>query len=145
MNEVNQTTDATNRIPEQISQIVEKIFAAAQPGAVYSAPVVSGDYTVITASEVTAGGGFGFASGFSQQKSEQAQGDAQAAASPGGSGGGGGGGGGSSGRPVAVVVIGPDGVRVKPVLDATKLALAGITAWGAMWMMFRDMRKMRKH
>jgi hypothetical protein len=36
-----------------------KIFAAAQPGAVFGPPIVCGEYTVITASEVGAGGGFG--------------------------------------------------------------------------------------
>jgi hypothetical protein len=32
---------------------------------------------------------------------------------------------------VAVIVIGPDGVSVKPVFDGTKLGLAALTAWGA--------------
>ena len=44
---------------EQTAAMVEKIFAAAQPGAVYGQPVASETYTVITAAEVTSGGGFG--------------------------------------------------------------------------------------
>jgi hypothetical protein len=36
------------------------------------------------------------------------------------------------GRPVAIIAIGPDGVRVKPVVDVTKVALAGLTAWVSM-------------
>ena len=41
-------------------------------------------------------------------------------------------------RPVAVVVASPEGVRVEPVIDLTKLALAGLTAVGFMvGMMFR--------
>jgi uncharacterized spore protein YtfJ len=44
---------------EQIASVLEKIYAAAQSGAVYSEPVTSGNYTVITASEIAAGGGFG--------------------------------------------------------------------------------------
>ncbi len=31
------------------------------------------------------------------------------------------------GRPVAAIVIGPDGVQVKPVLDLTKLSLTALT------------------
>ena len=96
----------------------EKIFSASQPGAVYSAPVTSGEHTVITASEVMAGGGYGYGSGSSPEDNA--------------SGGGGGGGGFSNGRPVAAIVIGPDGVRVEPIVDVTKLAIAGVTVWGAM-------------
>jgi uncharacterized spore protein YtfJ len=78
-------------------KVVDKLYMAAQPGAVFGPPVVVGDYMVITASEVAAGGG----------------------------------GGGSLGRPIAAIVIGPNGVKVRPIVDATKLALAAITAWGA--------------
>ena len=66
-------------------------------------------------------------------------------AEQGNSGGGGiGGGGGASGRPVAIIIIGPDGVTVKPVFDITKIALAGITAWGAMLGVLRRVRKASK-
>ena len=111
-------------VPESAERMAERIFAAAQPGAVYSEAVTAGSYTVITASEVTAGGGFGFGQGHGPtdtgQESERAP-----------SGAGGGGGGGSMGRPVAVITIGPDGVAVKPVVDATKIVLGALTAWGA--------------
>jgi uncharacterized spore protein YtfJ len=56
-------------------------------------------------------------------------------------GGGPGGGGGSNGRPIAVIVIGPDGVTVKPMVDATRVALASITALGAMLMMLGKMMR----
>lgn len=110
---------------------MEKLFVAAQPGAVFGAPVVSGDYTVITASEVGAGGGFGSGRGTGFAASARAT---EAASSPQGEGGGMGGGGGASGRPIAVIVIGPNGVEVKPIFDATKLTLTAITALGAMLM-----------
>jgi uncharacterized spore protein YtfJ len=114
-------------------EFVEKIFAGAQPGTVFSAPVVSGDYTIITASEVMAGGGFGFGYGSGSIPTPEQQGGEAGPAPTSqdgtGSGGGGGGGGGSSGRPVAAIVIGPDGVKVEPVVDATKIALAAIGAW----------------
>jgi uncharacterized spore protein YtfJ len=47
-------------------------------------------------------------------------------------GGGGGGGGRTLSRPVAVIVASPEGVRVEPVVDPTKIALAAITAAGFM-------------
>lgn len=129
---------------EQLSGMIEKIYSAAQSSAVYSEPVTVGNYTVITASEVVAGGGFGSGLGLEAPKTSPTQPEetSQPQAQPTGGGGGGvGGGGGSSGRPVAVIIIGPDGVTVKPVVDATKIALAGVTAWGTMIMLLRRMRK----
>ncbi len=134
----------------------EKIFAAAQPGAVYSQPVTAGNYTVITASEIAAGGGFGSGVGFGpatptapkQPGEEGAQ--AEQANRGGGptllqhmSWGGIGGGGGSTGRPVAMIIMGPDGVTVKPVVDLTKIALAGLTAWTTMRVVLRKARRIR--
>jgi uncharacterized spore protein YtfJ len=109
-------------------EVIEKIFAATQPGTVFSAPVVSAPYTIITASEVVAAGGFGFGSGSAPTSATNgtAANDQprQVAAS-----GGGGGGGGSAGRPVAAIIIGPDGVKIEPIVDPTKIALAAIGAW----------------
>ncbi|HEY4384072.1 MAG TPA: hypothetical protein VGN34_06300, partial [Ktedonobacteraceae bacterium] len=105
---------------EQFAGMLEKIYRAAQPGAVYSEPVTAGNYTVITASEIAAGGGFGSGSGsaglttFPKQQKETSPLQAEPAN---GGGSGMGGGGGSSGRPVAVIIIGPEGVTVKPVVD----------------------------
>jgi len=104
---------------------LDKFMAAANPNVVFSHPVEKGGYTVITASEITAGGGFGYGSGSSRQAGQSDE-------IEGAGGQGGGGGGGSSGRPVAVISIGPDGVKVQPIVDVTKLALAAVTAWGAM-------------
>jgi uncharacterized spore protein YtfJ len=117
-------------------RMLEKIYAAAQPGAVFSAPVVSGEYTVITASSVTAGGGFGFGSGVGPA------GDQSADATAGG--GGGGGGGGSAARPIAAIVIGPDGVKVKPIVDASKIAMAAISAWATVALTMMRLRRARK-
>ncbi len=44
---------------------------------------------------------------------------------------GGGGGGFAQSRPVAVIVIDRDGVRVEPVVDVTKLGLAALTVFGS--------------
>jgi uncharacterized spore protein YtfJ len=132
---------------EQLSRVLEKIYAAAQPGAVYSEPVTVGNFTVITASEIAAGGGFGSGSGFgSPTTSQKHEGETsgQEAQPTNSVGGGMGVGGGSRGRPVAIIIIGPDGVTVKPVVDATKIALAGVTAWGTMFMLLRRMRRASK-
>jgi uncharacterized spore protein YtfJ len=132
MNEPGETANS-----EQFGlQVVEKIFGTARASAVFSEPVTTGAYTVITASEVTAGGGFGSGHGFGPV----ATGDAPATGG-GGGGGGAGGGGGSSGRPVAVIVVGPDGVQVKPIFDLTKVGLAVLTAWAAMLMTLIKVRR----
>jgi hypothetical protein len=46
------------------------------------------------------------------------------------------------GRPVAAITIGPDGVRVEPIVDATKIAIALFTTIGAMALMFSRMMKL---
>lgn len=121
---------------EQASAMLAQLLAAAQPGAVYSQPVAHGEYTIITASEVGAGGGFGFGLGFGTPAGP----GAATQAPPGNGGGGSAGGGGSGGRPVAVIVIGPGGVEVKPVLDITKIGLVALATWGAALVALRKLR-----
>jgi uncharacterized spore protein YtfJ len=118
------------QVRHQSNEFFDKILAAAEPSAVFSAPVVSGAYMVITASEVFAGGGFGFGGGAGP--AEHSGQPESGVAGPGAmaSGSGGGGGGGSHGRPVAAVIIGPDGVKVRPIIDATRVALAVTGALG---------------
>jgi uncharacterized spore protein YtfJ len=130
---------------EQAAAMLEKLFAAAQPGAVYGQPVGSERYTVITAAEVTSGGGFGMGLGLGPASRSQAKAAPTAEAAPpegGQTGGGGlGGGGGAMARPVAIIAIGPEGVRIKPVVDVTKVALAGLTAWATMLGLLRARRR----
>jgi uncharacterized spore protein YtfJ len=135
---------------EQGVGLMEKLMAVAQPGAVYSEPLASGEYTVITASEVSVGMGFGFGTGGGTVPGP-AKGETAAADEPesqeaegGGFGGGGGGGGFSMGRPVAVISIGPAGVQVQPVRDVTKIALAFLTAAGSMLFMLSRMRRLSR-
>jgi uncharacterized spore protein YtfJ len=83
---------------------------------VFAEPVRIGDRVVIPAASIEFSGGFGFG------------GDAN-------SNGGGGGGGYQAGRPVAIIEAGPTGVRVKPVVDFTRVGLtvvaAALTVWRA--------------
>jgi uncharacterized spore protein YtfJ len=58
-----------------------------------------------------------------------------------GIGGGGGGGGAAGGRPVAVIIIDQEGVRVEPVVDVTKVALAFFTMLGSVFVMGAKIRK----
>jgi uncharacterized spore protein YtfJ len=114
----------------ELDKLFDKVLAAAQPSAVFSPPVVSGAYTLITASEVMAGGGLGFGTGTGPTSTPQVNGKATTAGGI-AQGSGGGGGGGSYGRPIAAILIGPDGVKIQPIADATKIALAAIAAWSS--------------
>ena len=116
---------STDEGRERLLATMQDIFAAAR-ARVYSEPVQVGDRTIITASEVVSGGGFGFGSGMGAAPEADGATESEGA----GGGAGGGGGGGSSARPVAVIIVDRDGVDIRPVYDATKVALAGITAAG---------------
>jgi uncharacterized spore protein YtfJ len=98
---------------------------------VYGQPVEHEGSLIIPAAEVVAGMGFGAGYGAGGPQDEDG----------GGSGGGGGGGGKTVSRPVAVIVADQNGVRVEPVVDPTKIALAALTAFG---FMFGTLAKMRK-
>ncbi|MFP4393733.1 MAG: hypothetical protein ACLFTI_00580 [Anaerolineales bacterium] len=129
--------------------LLEKIFDVAKPEAVYGEPVTKGEHTVITASEMSVGLGFGYgmgggvAPGPARAKNEE-DGEGDENEAPGGEygvGGGGGGGGGSAARPIAAIIVGPEGVRVEPIVDVTKVVLAFFTAFGSMFLMFKKMRQ----
>ena len=81
---------------------------------VFGEPVRVGERVVIPAATIAYGGGFGFGSGGEQI-------------------GGGGGGGGADGRPVAVIEASPEGVRIRPVIDFTRVGLTVIAAALAIW------------
>ncbi len=88
--------------------------------AVYGKPVKSGTTLIIPTAEVVSMMGFGVGSGSSGEEA-------------GGSGGGGGGM--NLSRPVAVVIASPEGVRVEPVVDVTKIGIAALTTLGFMFSM----------
>jgi uncharacterized spore protein YtfJ len=124
-------------IPDQQSanELMGKLFDVTRPDAVYSQPVTVGDYTVINASEYMVGMGVGYGGGGGTGPNEAA---AEGEAS--GYGGGGGGGGSTMARPVATIIITPDGVRIEPIVDVTKIAITMFTALGAMAMALRKMK-----
>ena len=99
---------------------LEKIASTGRSTAVFGEPIEKGPFMIINASEVGAAGGAGF--GGSQGSGPSGEG---------GEGGGGGGGGSAFGRPVATIIIGPDGVQVEPIIDATKIAITFFSAAAA--------------
>ncbi len=123
---------------ETVENTMERLFASANVKNVYGRPVQQGDTTIIPVAEVTVAGGFGVGVGFGDDPDP---GERKQMREAGGSGGGGGGT--KLARPVAVVVVSPEGVRVEPVIDLTKIGLAVITAWGFMIAQIVKMRRKR--
>jgi uncharacterized spore protein YtfJ len=113
---------------EHVSRALER--ASSGEGAVGPATVV-GDRTVIPLIETFASGGFGGGSGVGAEGGGE------------GSGAGGGGGGLGRSRTIAIADVGPEGVRVRPVLDITGLALPAVSAVGALLLGRRRRRRWR--
>ncbi len=122
---------------DRAAEVLERLLSAADVSRVYGAPIRHGDTLLLPAAEILAVAGFGAGSGSGSRRDSpgQAQGE--------GSGGGGGGGGRTLARSVAVIVSSPEGVRVEPVFDFTKIALAALTAAGFVWASWRGMAKPR--
>ena len=96
----------------------DTFLATADVDAVFGEPFVKDETVIIPAAEIVAGFGFGVGSGTGKSNEDQET----------GSGSGGGGGGKIFSRPVAVIISSTEGVRIEPVVDLTKIALAGLTA-----------------
>jgi uncharacterized spore protein YtfJ len=137
-------TDEPNNNQEEASgldryqETMEEFLSAADVRVVYGEPIQHGDTTIIPTAEVLCGLGFGVGSGSGTDTEHNPDKPSV------GRGSGGGGGGRILSRPVAVVVASPEGVRVEPVFDITKVALAGLTALGFMvGMVFRMSSRQR--
>jgi uncharacterized spore protein YtfJ len=110
----NVTGESNSAQPTAIQTVHDALVsfsAAADVEAVYRDPIKHGDTLIIPAAELVSVMGFGVGGGDSEE----------------GAGSGGGGGGSVFARPVAVIISSPEGVRVDPVYDFTKIALAGMT------------------
>ena len=131
---------------DSVQEVMEKFLDTARVEAVYGQPVQHGSTLIIPTAEVLTGMGFGM--GFGGGNSPAGEGTAasdepQEAGRAGstGAGGGGGGGGQSLSRPVAVIIADENGVRVEPIFDRTKVALAALTAFGFAFSMLSRMRR----
>jgi uncharacterized spore protein YtfJ len=113
---------------EHVSRALER--ASSGEGAVGQATAV-GDHTVIPLVETFAFGGFGGGSGVGSEGGSE------------GSGAGGGGGGLGRSRTIAIADVGPDGVKVRPVIDITGLALPAVSAVAALLLGRRRRRRRR--
>ena len=108
---------------------IEKMVDGLGVGAVFGEPIREGGVTVVPVAEVRFAFGYGYGSG--RGRSEDAEGGPSTGEE--GSGGVSGAGGRASAK--GYVRISADGVRFEPVLDVTRLALAGIAfaAWSVFW------------
>jgi uncharacterized spore protein YtfJ len=113
---------------EQVSRALQR--AGSGEGAVGPA-TVAGDHTVIPLVETFASGGFGGGSGIGTEGESR------------GSGAGGGGGGIARSRTIAIADVGPDGVKVRPVIDVTGLAIPAVSAVAALLLGRRRRRRRR--
>ena len=103
----------------------------------FGEPIEKGDRTFITASSVERIGGFGFGGGQGEAQGQDVEGDGGSGS---GVGGGGGGGGTLRSRPVAVIELSEDGVRVEPVIDFTNVLVSAALALGAFLTIGRRLR-----
>jgi uncharacterized spore protein YtfJ len=110
--------DQIERVQQQLTSGLDRLMSVSADR-VFREPVRVGETVVIPAATIQFGGGFGFGFGMQQDNN----------------GAGGGGGGWNDGRPVAVIEAGPGGVRVRPVVDVTRIGLvlvaAALTVWRA--------------
>jgi len=124
--------ESANPVLEKIQETMDTFLASASVDAVYGEPVTQQDTLIIPAAEVVAVMGFGIGSGEGGDQEDS------------GSGSGGGGGGRVFARPVAVIIAAPEGVRVEPVVDITKIAMAGLTALAFLFGLRARWRSMRR-
>lgn len=110
-------------VPEDpVTTFLEALMAAVGVETIFGDPITAGERVLIPVAETAIGGGAGFGRG------PGSEGQALALRP-----GGGGAGGGANTRPVAVIVVTDDEVRVQPVIDVGKLALTGIASSVAIW------------
>ena len=107
---------------------IEKMVDGLGVNAVFGEPIREGGVTVVPVAEVRFAFGYGYGSG--RGRGEETEGGPRTDE---GSGGGSGAGGRASAK--GYVRISADDVRFEPVLDVTRLALAGIAfaAWSVFW------------
>ena len=101
-------------VTNSVEQVLGQLANSARVDAVFGQPVERAGTIIIPCAEIAVGLGMGTGSGPMDEHGRPV-------------GSGGGGGGGSRGRPIAVIVMSNDGVRVEPVLDLTRIVLATFT------------------
>jgi uncharacterized spore protein YtfJ len=112
--------DSVNRLFD----LFESRKDAASWKAVFGEPQTQGDTTIIPVASVSYGMGLGIGVSGVEQEGEGDDGEQ----------GGGGGGVGGFSKPVAIIVVTPETTTVRPVLDRSKVIMAGMFTAG--WIVF---------
>jgi hypothetical protein len=119
---IQEAAEMIEEVGGRVSDGLNEIMGGLGASAVFEVEEIEGRHFV-TAAAIERGGGFGFGAG--------AGGDDDT--TPTGGGGGGGGGGSAQARPVAIIEITADDVKIRPVLDFTRVGLtvliSAITVW----------------
>lgn len=130
-------------VERTLSESLRRMMDSVRPEGIFGAAVERNGVTLIPCAEVWSSFGAGGGSGIGPAPANQAKaGETSQTTSgqPAASGGAGGGGGGAArGRPVAVVVTSEGQTRVLPVVDVTKLMVAGMTTLGFVAFMIGQM------
>lgn len=113
---------AADTARETAAHAIDRIAQSARPDVIFGQPIERGEVTIIPCCEIALGMGMGggAGSGPAPNTTEKAGGEGVGA------------GGGARGRPVATIIISQGRVRVEPIVDATRVALAGLTTAGFM-------------
>lgn len=114
---------------ERMFEVVEGLKETAAVDAVFGEPREVEGRVLIPVASVRVGFGMGFGQGTSGEGEEPAEEAAE--------GEGGGGGGGAGSRPVAVIEVTPEQTIIRPIVDESKVALAGIAlvGWVTFWLL----------
>ena len=126
---------------DEVNKTMNAFIETASVDKVYGAVVEVGDTKIIPTSENLVIMGFGAGGGYGKSEFEGEESPTDGEGTGEGGGGGIGGGGRTLSRPVAVVIASPEGVRVEPVADRTKVIMAAITAAGFVAGMFLRMSR----
>jgi uncharacterized spore protein YtfJ len=111
---------------EEMLNRIGQVHDRASVKTVFGEPFQVNGRTIIPIAKVQYGFGFGVGRSKEKEKEEEESGE------------GGGGGAGVSIRPIAVLEITGQETKVKPVVDVTRLALAGmlLAAWNVLWITY---------
>jgi uncharacterized spore protein YtfJ len=106
---------------------IEGLRGTASADATFGPPETVEGRVLIPVAAVASGFGLGFGQAPGEQETEDT---AESSAGEGG-----GAGGGAKARPIAVIEVSSEGTAVKPIIDETKVAVAGVAmvAWVIFW------------
>jgi uncharacterized spore protein YtfJ len=119
-------TQSINLVQETLGKIID----VANVDAVYGEPIANGDMLVVPSAEIVGLVGFGVGTGRGRAVGFGKVGGAVGWSRV-------------FSRPVAAIVITPDSVRIEPIVDVTKVALAAFTTAGFMLAMIARMSRRR--